>query len=50
MELLAIVCFVVAIVLFIGAGFTFPRGNPPMVNIGWFGMAFLAVGLWVQFA
>ena len=49
MELWAIICFVVAIVLFVGAGFSLPRGNPPLVHVGWFGMAFLAVGLWVQF-
>jgi hypothetical protein len=49
MELGAIICFVIAIVLFIGAGFTFPRGNPPTIHVGWFGMASLAIGLWVQF-
>lgn len=49
MELLAVVFFVIAVVLFILAGFTFPRGNPPTVHIGWFGMAALTVGLWIQF-
>lgn len=50
MELFAIVCFVVAIVLFLGAGFTYPRGNPATIHIGWFGMVALTIGLWIQFA
>lgn len=50
MELFAIVAFVVAIVLFLGAGFTYPRGNPATIHIGWFGMVALAIGLWIQFA
>jgi hypothetical protein len=50
-DTMTIICFVVAIVLFIGAGFAFPgRGNPspPMVHLGWFGMVALTVGLWIQ--
>lgn len=50
MELLAVIAFVVAIVLFLGAGFTYPRGNPAQIHIGWFGMVFLTIGLWIQFA
>jgi small-conductance mechanosensitive channel len=49
MEMLAAIFFVIAIVLFVLAGFTFPRGNPPTVHLGWVGMAALAIGLWVQF-
>ena len=49
MELLQIICFVVAIGLFIAAGFTIPRGNPPDIHLGWFGMVALTIGLWIQF-
>lgn len=49
MDLITIICFIVAIVLFIGAGFTYPRGNPPAVHIGWFGMVALTVGLMFHF-
>jgi hypothetical protein len=49
MELLAIIAFVVAIVLFVMAGLSYPRANPPYVQLGWFGMVALTVGLWVQF-
>jgi hypothetical protein len=49
---ITIICFVVAILLFIGAGFAFPgKGNPapPQIHLGWFGMVALTIGLWVQF-
>jgi protein-S-isoprenylcysteine O-methyltransferase Ste14 len=49
MELLAIIAFVVAIVLFVLAGVSYPRENPPYIQLGWFGMVALTVGLWVQF-
>lgn len=49
MELFAIIAFVVAIVLFIGAGLTYPRGNPANIHVGWFGMVALTVGLWIHF-
>lgn len=47
MNLLAVILFVVAVVLFVMAGFTFPRGNPPTVHLGWLGMASFAVGVWI---
>jgi hypothetical protein len=47
-NVLSIICFVVAIVLFIGAGLAYPRGNPPMLHVGWFGMVALTIGLWIQ--
>jgi hypothetical protein len=49
METLAMIMFVVAIGLFIAAGFSIPRGNPPNIDLGWFGMVALTIGLWVQF-
>ena len=48
-DTITIIAFVVAIVLFILAGIAYPRGNPPNVHLGWFGMVALTVGLWVQF-
>jgi hypothetical protein len=53
MELGTIICFVVAIVLFIGAGLVLPgraNPNPPMIHLGWFGMVALTIGFWIQFA
>jgi hypothetical protein len=47
MNLLAVILFILAIGLFVLAGFTIPRGNPPGIHLGWFGMASLALGLWV---
>jgi len=49
MDLIAIICFVVAIGLFVLAGMTYPRGNPPNIHLGWFGMVALTIGLWVHF-
>jgi hypothetical protein len=49
MDLITIIAFVVAIVLFILAGMTYPRGNPANIHLGWFGMVALTIGLWVQF-
>lgn len=43
----AVVFYVVAIVLFILAGLTLPRGNPPAIHLGWFGMASFAIGVWL---
>ena len=43
----AVVFYVVAIVLFVIAGLAYPRGNPPNIHLGWFGMASLAIGLWL---
>lgn len=46
--LMTVIFFVVAIGMFVLAGFAIPRGSPPNVHLGWFGMAFLTVGLWIQ--
>lgn len=46
--LLTVIFFVVAIGLFILAGFAMPRGTPPNVHLGWFGLASLTIGLWIQ--
>lgn len=50
MELFAIIAFVVAIGLFVAAGFAIPRGNRANIHLGWFGMVALTIGLWIQFA
>jgi hypothetical protein len=48
MELVSLIALIVAIVLFVLAGFTYPRGNPPTIHLGWFGMAALGLFLGIQ--
>jgi len=48
MDLLSVFVLVAAVILFILSGFTVPRGNPPGIHLGWFGMAALAVFLGIQ--